>query len=292
MMMISCDRLAVILADMDQAFRQRGIATSRLDARLLVEAVLGISHSDIIASPDMKITENQVRRLEQYMQRRLEFEPVSRILKLREFYGREFLISPDVLDPRADTETLIDGVLQRIETDEPVRMLDIGTGSGAIIITLLCELPKATAIATDISKAALGVARHNADLLGVAERVEFVNTDWASAVDGWFDIIVSNPPYIPSIDIDGLERSVKDYDPLLALDGGNDGLEAYHKIIAQLPDLVTQGSLVGFETGKGQTGDVERLLQQSDCCENSDSTTIIHDLAGNDRVILMKCGGN
>ncbi len=277
---------------MDKAFSESGIETSRLDARLLVQSVLEISHADIIANRDMRISDDQAEKLQQYMQRRLAHEPVSKILKRREFYGRDFHVSDKVLDPRPDTETLIDAVLQRVKTDLPLQILDIGTGSGAIIITLLCELPKATAIATDISSSALGVARRNAEMLKVADRVEFVETEWAGAIDGQFDIIVSNPPYIPSIEIDQLDRSVRDFDPVLALDGGKDGLDAYRQIIADISRLARPGSLIVFETGKGQSEDVERLLQQSDSGRDSDSTTIIHDLAGNDRVVLMKCGEN
>ena len=191
----------------------RGIETAALDARLLLQAAASITHADIVAEPDLILPAEVTAGFWLLVERRCTFEPVSRILGTREFYGRNFRVTPDVLDPRADTETLIGAVLALAKGRGPLRILDLGTGSGAIVMTLLAELPEALAVATDLSAAALQVAKGNAEALGVANRVRFARANWFDGVDGQFDFIVSNPPYIPLGDIAGLAVDVRDFDP-------------------------------------------------------------------------------
>ncbi|MGI9463558.1 MAG: peptide chain release factor N(5)-glutamine methyltransferase, partial [Aestuariivirgaceae bacterium] len=224
-----------MLGQLQQSARRRltaaGIETPALDARLIIQHALGMTHEALIASPDRLVDHQQSRHIDVLLARRERREPVSRITGEREFYGRPFLITPDVLDPRPDTETLIDQVVDiartGFETERPLRLLELGTGSGAIVVTLLAELVSASATATDVSDLALSVARHNAQQLVGLERIDFVETSWFDGICGEYDVIASNPPYISTKAITQLAPEVADYDPLLALDGGRDGLGAY-----------------------------------------------------------------
>ena len=238
-----------------------GIATAGLDARLLFQAVSGLRHEDIVAEPDLVVPLDVAARFFSFTQRRLKFEPVSRILGSREFYGRNFRMTPDVLDPRADTETLIEVVLALEMDQRPIRILDLGTGSGAIAVTLLAELPGATVVASDLSAAALQVAKGNAEALGVAGRASFVQANWFEGIDGRFDLIISNPPYIPLGDIAGLAPDVREFDPPRALDGGPDGLEAYRRIAGGAGGhLASKGHII-LEIGAGQENAVNSLFK-------------------------------
>ena len=182
----------------------------------------------------------------------------------REFYGRPFRIDADTLDPRPDTETLIEAALEVIDREgwrqRPLRLLDLGTGSGCILITLLAELPMAIGVGVDVSLPALALGRDNARALGVGQRASFVASDWLDAVSGNFDLVVANPPYIATADIGGLAREVAAHDPLPALDGGHDGLDAYRRILPRLRQLLQKGAIVLFETGADQAEAVQGLL--------------------------------
>ncbi|MGI9371700.1 MAG: peptide chain release factor N(5)-glutamine methyltransferase [Hyphomicrobiales bacterium] len=258
-----------------------GSQSAALDARMLLLDGLNIPHSVIISDPELSLNVDECEALEAMLVRRETSEPVSRILGSREFWGRHFHITPDVLDPRPDTETLIDAVLKSVEGTGIKRILDIGTGSGCIAITLLLERPEWQACASDVSDAALEIARGNADALNVLERIEFVQTNWAEGIDGGFDIICSNPPYITSSDIGQLDRDVRDFDPIMALDGGTDGLDAYRAIFAQIPDLLTAEGQVFVELGAGQFSAVKAL------CETCDLEVCPphNDLSGHERVL-------
>jgi release factor glutamine methyltransferase len=190
--------------------------------------------------------------------RRAAHEPVSRILGEREFYGRMFKVTPAVLDPRPDTETLIGEALKHMKPD--ARLLDLGTGSGVIIVTLLAEFSEATGVATDISAEALAVAKGNAGRLGVAGRLQWVHCNWFEAVTGAFDLIVSNPPYVSLPEIIGLPAEVRGFDPLKALDGGPDGREAYRRIAAGADAHLAQGGHILVEIGAGQKRAVEAIF--------------------------------
>ena len=237
-----------------------GIETAALDARLLLQAAAGLRHEDIVAEPDLAVPPEAAARFEVLIARRCKFEPVSRILGIREFYGRSFRVTPDVLDPRADTETLIGAALGLVKGKGSLRILDLGTGSGAIAVTLLAELPEATAVASDLSGAALAVAKANAEALGVAGRASFVQANWFEGIEGRFDLIVSNPPYIPLGDIAGLAPDVREFDPARALDGGPDGLEAYRRLASGAGGHSTPKGHVVLEIGAGQENAVNDLF--------------------------------
>ena len=237
-----------------------GVATPTLDARLLLQAAAGVSHEHLIAEPDQQISAAQSEVYAAYIGRRAAHEPVSRILGKRAFYGREFMVSPAVLDPRADTETLIEVCLKLMAQDKPCRVLDLGTGSGAIMLTLLAERRLASGVAVDVSADALLVAKANAAALGVAGRCGFVEGEWFSEVAGEFDLIVSNPPYIARHEIAALDADVREHDPLLALDGGEDGLQAYVAIAAGAPPHLAREGQVIVEIGAGQQAEVARIF--------------------------------
>jgi release factor glutamine methyltransferase len=234
---------------------------SALDARLLLQAACELSHEEIIAEPDKIISAKQSAVFQNFITRRLGHEPVSRILNVREFYGREFVVTPVVLDPRADTETLIDlarGLVTPAQAG--FKLLDIGTGSGAIIITLLAELATMQGVAVDISLDALQVAKKNALRHGVSGRLQFHHGSWFEGVAGTFNLIVSNPPYIPHAEIAMLETDVKDYDPHLALDGGGDGLYAYRALAAGASAHLADQGFIVVEIGAGQASDVADIF--------------------------------
>lgn len=262
------------------ALARAGIESARLDARLLMQHALGISHASLIADAHASISNEEANRFYELFERRKAREPVSRILGWREFRGLAFTLGPGTLDPRADTETLVEEALRQPAT----RILDLGTGSGAIIVSLLHALPQATGVATDLDAGALQVARANAQRHAVADRLEFITSNWFSALAGRFDLIVSNPPYIPDADIAGLAPEVAAHDPHLALAGGADGLACYRAIIAAAPGfLVPDGRLI-LEIGQGQEEPVSGLLRQAGFVAIAQQ----RDLAGIIRVISAR----
>jgi release factor glutamine methyltransferase len=211
------------------------------------------------------LTATESDRLESFAQRRLAGEPVARILGHKEFWGLSLQLSAATLVPRPDTETVVELALEAIRAagaiDCPLRIADLGTGSGAILLALLSELPQARGFGTDISAAALQTATTNAVQAGVADRASFIVCDYASGLSGPFDLIVSNPPYIRSADIIGLATEVRDHDPMAALDGGADGLDAYRALIPQAAALLTVGGALIVEAGQGQSSDIEALMK-------------------------------
>lgn len=234
-----------------------------LDARILLGAVLGLDLTGLIAQAARPLTETEASRLAQYAQRRIAGEPVARILGVREFWGLPFRLSEATLIPRPDTETVVERALELFRErpmPHPPRIADIGTGSGAILLALLHEIPDAFGIGTDLSLSALATARSNAAALGLAGRAAFVACSYAAALSGPFDLIVSNPPYIPSGEIPKLSREVREHDPHLALDGGNDGYDAYRALIPQAAERLTPGGALIVEAGQGQARDIETLM--------------------------------
>jgi release factor glutamine methyltransferase len=254
------DTLRELLKQASEHHATRGIEPAALDARLLLQAASGLRHEEIVADPGMVLRVDVTVHFWSLVERRCKFEPISRILGTREFYGRSFRVTPDVLDPRADTETLIGAALALVKDKRPLRILDLGTGSGAIVVTLLAELPGATAVASDLSAAALRVAKDNAEALGVANRARFVQANWFDGVDGQFDLIISNPPYIPLGDIAGLAADVREFDPPRALDGGPDGLEAYRRIARGAGGHLAPKGHIILEIGAGQENAVNDLF--------------------------------
>jgi release factor glutamine methyltransferase len=250
----------------------RGVAgdAARIEARWLIEGA---------ATPD---------KLDRFVARRLAGEPVDRILGRRGFWTLDLAVTPDTLSPRPDTEVLVEAVLKhpRIahRKADPLRILDLGTGTGAILLALLSELQQATGLGVDISAAALAVAEANARRARLAERVKWAHSDWTDGVTGAFDIIVSNPPYIPSADIASLDREVRDHDPHLALDGGPDGLAPYRQIIPALPRLFAPGGIAALEFGIGQSDALCRMA----LAHGFRDPVIAEDLSKIDRVILLQ----
>jgi release factor glutamine methyltransferase len=245
-------------------FRSSAIDSAEIDARLLVGAVLGLDLTGMITAAGRILTADETHRLEAFAQRRLAAEPIARILGQKEFWGLPLKLSPATLVPRPDTETLVELALELLRADgvasHPLRIADLGTGSGAILLALLSELPAANGFGTDISVDALQTAGANAARLGLADRATFIACDYATGLSGSFDLIVSNPPYIRSAAIAGLAAEVREYDPRAALDGGGDGFEAYRTLIPQAAGLLAPGAILVVEAGEGQSGEIEALM--------------------------------
>jgi release factor glutamine methyltransferase len=241
-------------------FRRAGIESPELDARILIGHALGLDHAALAASANQQISDLTASAIERLAARRLAGEPVARILGEKEFWGLPFTVTPAVLVPRPETETIVELALSLAGRARTLRIADLGTGSGAILLALLSELPDAHGIGTDIATGALDVAHRNARQLGLEGRADFVACDYGAALDGVFDLVVSNPPYIASFDIAGLAPEVREHDPHLALDGGNDGLAAYRAIAEIAPRLLAPGGHLVVEIGAGQERDVAELF--------------------------------
>jgi release factor glutamine methyltransferase len=262
---------------------EAGIEDAAADARLLLCAAEGVKSADLIRAPELCLSEAALARLASMAGRRAAGEPVSRILSRREFWGLRLTISPDVLDPRADTETLVEAVVKEFaqRRQAPLRILDLGAGSGAILCALLKEFGAATGIAVDLSTRAAAQARANLAACGLAARAGVVVGSWAQAICGPFDIVVSNPPYIPSREISRLAREVRDHDPSMALDGGLDGLDAYRALGPQLPSLLGEDGRFFVEFGCGQADRVTAILAGHGLAK----LALYADLAGLTRVV-------
>jgi release factor glutamine methyltransferase len=243
-------------------FNSAGIDSAELDARLLAGAVLNLDLTGIISAAGRILTPDETKRLEALAVRRLNGEPVARILGQKEFWGLPFKLSASTLIPRPDTETVVELALEsaRAMTPRSLRIADLGTGTGAILLALLHELPGAFGVGTDISLGALQTARGNARDLGLASRAAFVACDYATALTPSLDLIVSNPPYVRSSEIEALATEVRDHDPRAALDGGPDGLDAYRTLIPQAARLLAPGGALVVEGGKGQSGPIAALM--------------------------------
>lgn len=266
-----------------ERFIAAGIDTARLDARLLVAEVLGLAPDRVALAPDTAVSPKQAARIEALALRRAAREPISHILGRRGFWTLTLKVTADTLDPRGDTETLVEAVLKRIaDRAAPLTIVDFGTGTGAIVLALLTELPNASGIAVDKSPAALAVARDNAIAHGLETRIRFVLSDWGGSLDERADVIVSNPPYIPDHDIEGLEPEVAGYEPRLALAGGPDGLDCYRQLVPQMARMVIPGGLVAVEVGAGQASDVAELFRVAGIC----GVALERDLGGVERCVV------
>jgi release factor glutamine methyltransferase len=281
--------------ELTDAFRRAGLDTPALDARLLLAAVLGIAPSAVPTITDRALTQGEVAGVAAFRDRRLAHEPVSRILGHRAFFGLDLEIGPATLDPRPDTETLVDGVLQLVRAGQfpragtPRRILDLGTGTGAIILALLAQLPEASGVGVDIAPAALAVARRNAHRHGLAGRAEFLQSDWLAAVTGTFDLVVSNPPYIPTGEIAGLAPDVREWDPRAALDGGADGLAAYRAIVEAVRPFLAVGGWLVMEVGAGQSDAVVELVGRH-AGFTTEAVQVWDDLGGIARCVASRAG--
>ena len=267
-----------------EAFTRAGIDEAAIDARLLLCAAAGFDHSALIRDPDLPIEEEGAERALAMAQRRLAREPVSRILGERSFWSFDLLVTPAVLDPRPDTETVVDGALEVLaeRQGEALSILDLGTGSGALLCALLDVFPQAQGLGVDISKEACAVARENLSRCDLAPRGQVRQGSWEAGLPGLYDLVVSNPPYIESAALAGLDPEVRLYDPPLALDGGPDGLTAYRDICALLLALVAPGGFAIFEVGQGQAEAVAALLTSRGFAD----VRAKRDLAGVERAVM------
>ncbi|HEX5211813.1 MAG TPA: peptide chain release factor N(5)-glutamine methyltransferase [Pseudolabrys sp.] len=275
---------------MIQIFRAAGIDTPEPDARLLLGHALRLDRTQLISQDDRILDAREVDAASALAARRLKHEPVARIFGRKEFWNLTLAVTPAVLVPRPETETVVEAALDAVVHDamqmERLRILDIGTGSGALLLALLCELPNAVGTGTDISTAALSVARHNAGRNNLAGRCVFIACDIAVGLKGPFDLIVSNPPYIAHSDIARLAPDVRDYDPAIALDGGDDGLNAYRAIAAQAPGLLAPAGTIVVELGIGQEGAVRALFTKAGLTV----APAYNDLAGIPRALSATLG--
>lgn len=248
------------LAACRMALTEAEVDSPALDARLLLAEALGASVEHVIAWPERPLDEAAQARLAALLGRRVAREPMAQILGRREFWSLDFAVTADVLTPRPDSETLIAAALDHIDRTQPLRVLDLGVGSGCLLLTLLSELPRATGVGVDCSAAALAVARRNADALGLAARAAFVRGDWLSGVSGPFDLVISNPPYIARGELSSLPPEVRQ-EPRAALDGGEDGLDFYRALAAGLPAVLVPDGVAVIEMGAGQAENVTGILR-------------------------------
>jgi release factor glutamine methyltransferase len=280
--------LAQAFAATASRLRRAGIETPELDAQVLLCHAAGLTHEMYIARARETLPADATPRLEGAIARRLKREPVARITGMREFYGRSFMLGDDTLDPRPDTETLIEAALDIVRDrgwrEKPLKLLDLGTGTGCILVTLLAELPLASGLGTDLSPGALTVAAANAGAQRVAPRAAFVAADWLDGVSGQFDLVLANPPYLATGEIAGLAEEVAGHDPRLALDGGPDGLDAYRRIAGGARDVLAEGGRLLVEIGSGQGKDVAAILTRAGLTPEGGASR--PDLAGRPRVIV------
>ena len=262
----------------------------RAEARLLLAHCLDCTQEKLIAYPETLISEQHLEQFEDCLKRRCANEPISHILGKREFWSLDFKVNQDVLDPRGDSETLIEAVLAQIpnKTDR-LRILDCGTGSGCLVLSLLHELPNARGVGLDISTAALDVANENAKALGLDGQVQFIQSDWFGNLDipkpsDKFDIIISNPPYIEHDAIAKLDKQVRDFDPVLALDGGVAGLDPYYILAQQMDDYLKPNGFSIFEFGEGQGSAIRQILSAA----GYENLTSSLDLSGVERVVTAR----
>jgi release factor glutamine methyltransferase len=278
--------IARLLEDAARRLAATGIEAPLREARLLLGHAADLPAATIMAWPERAVAAEAAERFGQCVARRLDREPISRILGRREFWSLDFRVTPATLDPRPDTETLIEAVLRRTpDPSAPRRLLDLGTGTGCILLALLSELPSATGIGIDRSEAAARVAAANAGALGLGARAEIMVGDWTEALgSGGFDIVLSNPPYIPSAEIPALDPEVSRHDPLLALDGGADGLDAYRRLLPEIGRLLKPGGLAAVEIGQGQADAVALLHEKAGLVSIERAT----DLGGIERVVTAR----
>ena len=261
--------------------KDAGIPNADIDARVLLANAMGCEPSRLILMEDDEVHPDVFRTFDGYLASREKFQPVSQIIGGREFWGRWFSVTPDVLDPRPETESLIETALQHGPFE---RILDLGTGSGILAVTLAAEWAEARAIAIDISNEAIAVATKNAAAHEVSDRVNLIVSNWFDAVAGQFDLIVSNPPYIAAAEMGELSPDVRNWEPFLALTPGGDGLDSYRTIASMLNDFLADKGLALFEIGYTQAADVVEIFQAAGFA----NVVVSQDLGGKDRVVAVK----
>lgn len=282
------DRLGPLLVAVRKRLEAAGVDDPALEARILVEHFTDTTRLDALTNPDQAVDDSQRVAVVSAFAARIEGKPVYRIIGQREFYGLPFTLSPDTLEPRPDTEALVELALpvvrQASAQKGQCRILDLGTGTGAVALALIANVPQAEAVATDISPGALETASRNADMHGNGNRFSTCLSDWFDSVEGRFDLIVSNPPYIPTTDVKGLDVEVRDHDPLRALDGGADGLDPYRIIAAKAADFLSENGHIAVEIGHTQKADVENIFTN----EGYALERMARDLGKRDRAMLFR----
>lgn len=274
--------------DLAWKLKRAGIEASRLEARMLTAHVLGIDYRQL-SGCETELDDIQKFELENLVAERLTHKPLDKVLGYKGFYKYRFEVSPSVLSPRPDTEILVEAAIQYINDTQSASVLDLGTGSGCILLSILADCPNVKGIGFDKSGEALEIAVRNAYDLEVSDRVKFLQGTWYNDRLGQdlgqtFDVVVSNPPYIKSAEINQLEPEVRDYDPRTALDGGNDGLHDYRQLARVVPQLIREGGALFLEIGEGQADDVVKIFQSAGLV----LLQIVKDLSGTDRCIILK----
>lgn len=273
-----------------QAARDRliaaGVESPVLDARLLLEAGSGVTRLEIVTDPRRVLTPEQVAAVQALVDRRAAREPVSHIVGKKAFWTLDLNVTSAVLTPRPETECLVEAALAALPNTAPARILDLGVGSGAVLLSVLAERRLASGIGLDISAEAIAVTRGNSDMLKLDNRADFHLGDWSANFPEQFDVVLANPPYIPSAEIDGLPLEVSRHEPRIALDGGPDGLDAYRAIVARLNAWLKPGGSFAFEVGRGQAEDVEALVTTA----GYTLLPVRRDLAGVPRVVSGRRG--
>ncbi|MCB5204512.1 peptide chain release factor N(5)-glutamine methyltransferase [Neorhizobium sp. T786] len=279
--------LAAAVAEAKACFAAGGLPDAAIESRILIGGLLGLTSTQVFTGGDRVLTDEESALIKKAIARRLKREPVHRILGEREFHGIKLKLSKETLEPRPDTEILVDTLLphvrQIVASKAEVRILDLGTGTGAIVLAILNECPQAKGWGADISEDALLTAQINAASLNLSDRFEAIRSDWFQAIEGRFDIIVSNPPYIKGDVIPTLEPEVRDFDPLAALDGGLDGLDAYRVIAAGAGNALASGGVVGVEIGFDQKDSVTALFAAAGFA----LLEAVRDYGDNDRVLVF-----
>jgi release factor glutamine methyltransferase len=272
-------QLSMLLANAIEKLKNAGVDNPQLAARVLVGYALKLDCAQILSQSQRVLTQEEISVIDGLMARRAKGESVSRIMGRREFWSLDFGLNEATLDPRPDSETVVEAVLKlRIDGK---RILDLGTGTGCLLLALLHEMPEATGIGIDIAPRAVEQAAKNAEALRLGGRAKFRIGSWLEGVTEKFDVIISNPPYIPSAEIPTLMREVREFDPLCALDGGKDGLDPYRLLIPQLANFLNPRGLVAFEVGGNQAHDVADLFRK-----NGFADVGLHkDLAGIERCV-------
>jgi release factor glutamine methyltransferase len=275
-------RIDALVRESAQTLAAAGIENPRLEARVIVGSASGASMETMVAHPERLVDETSVAFVHALVERRVAGAPMAYLIGSKEFWSLDFTVTAATLVPRPDSETLVAAALDfAADRAHPWRALDLGTGTGCLLLSFLSERPHAFGVAVDRSEEALAVAAANADSLGLAPRTGLVCADWAGPLGGSFDVVLANPPYIPRDEIPGLAIEVRDFEPESALDGGPDGLDSYRRILVDLPGLLAPGGMAFFEVGIGQAGDVEALIRAAGLVPAG----IQRDLAGVERCV-------
>ena len=259
-----------------------GIDTARLDAELILSWALGIDRIAIILLPERELTSDEHVRYTQAIARRAQHEPVAYITGSKEFWSMSFIVTSDTLIPRPDSETLIDVASRKLTFEHPKNILDLGTGSGCLLLAALQEFPAAHGLGIDRSAKAVAIAKRNADILELADRANFQIGNWAEGIDAQFDLVLCNPPYIAESERSGLMRDVADYEPASALFAGADGLEDYRRVLPEMPAILEKNGICLIEIGNTQAAAVQAIAAQSGL-----KSTVYQDMGRRDRVLLL-----